>query len=417
MGAVLTGSVFLPSCSPCRGVSGREQSLWGFFPVLAGDFPVPLWGGRPILWPMAIMTRYILRQLLAGLVVVTLGLLGMVWLSQSLRFITLIVEKGLGLGTFLVLTGLMLPEFLASVLPLAVAAVVLFTYNRLLADRELTVLQAAGLGPARTGRAALLLAVAVLAVGEVLTTTVIPASAFTMNDMRWRIRNGLANVLLEEGRFMTVMPGVTVYVRQRERDGTMRDVVVHDSRNRQNPETFMATQGALVPEGDGGLQVVLEHGSRQQANPETGQFSILYFQRYAMALAAPRTEGLRNPGSSERPLRDLLTADPATLSPDRYRQFQAEAHRRLSAPLLSLTFTLIALAALLSGTFDRRGQGRRLLAAAALVAGVQGSYFAVLGLAETSLAALPLLYAVVLVPAALAAWCLWAPPARPRTGV
>ena len=45
-----------------------------------------------------------------------------------------------------------------------------------------------------------------------------------------------------------------------------------------------------------------------------------------------------------------------------------ELHKRLAMPLFSLGFTMVALAALLSGEFTRRGQARRILAAALFAA-------------------------------------------------
>ncbi len=61
-------------------------------------------------------TKYVLRQLFVGMVLVTLGLTTIIWLSQSLRFIEMIVNRGLTAGMFVYLTMLPLPNFL--VIPL-----------------------------------------------------------------------------------------------------------------------------------------------------------------------------------------------------------------------------------------------------------------------------------------------------------
>ena len=68
--------------------------------------------------------RYILRQLLGGLLAVTCGLAALVWLTQSLRFIELVLDRGLSLAVFIQLTGLMLPGFFAVILPITTFIVV-----------------------------------------------------------------------------------------------------------------------------------------------------------------------------------------------------------------------------------------------------------------------------------------------------
>ena len=61
---------------------------------------------------------YVLRQLGFGLVAVTGGLVALIWLTQSLRFVELVVNRGLSFRVFLQLTSLLLQNFVAIILPL-----------------------------------------------------------------------------------------------------------------------------------------------------------------------------------------------------------------------------------------------------------------------------------------------------------
>ncbi len=70
------------------------------------------------------LTRYMLKQQLILMVFVTLGLLCVIWLSQSLRFVEMIVNRGLSVSVFLQLTSLLLPSFLAIILPISLYLVV-----------------------------------------------------------------------------------------------------------------------------------------------------------------------------------------------------------------------------------------------------------------------------------------------------
>ena len=96
---------------------------------------------------MSVIQRYILRQLSIVAAVVTLTLTLAVWLTQSLRFVELIVNRGLSLQSYLYLTLLLLPSFLSLMLPVALFTAVLFTYIKRFTDSELVVMRAAGMGP------------------------------------------------------------------------------------------------------------------------------------------------------------------------------------------------------------------------------------------------------------------------------
>ena len=93
---------------------------------------------------MTSISRYVARQLLIGTALVSVVLVFIVWLTQSLRFLQFVMNKGLPLGTWLKLTIFMLPGFFTLILPVAFFFVVLFIYNKLSVDKELVVVQAVG---------------------------------------------------------------------------------------------------------------------------------------------------------------------------------------------------------------------------------------------------------------------------------
>ena len=118
---------------------------------------------------MSGITRYILRQLVGPFLFVTLTLTGIVWLTQSLRFLELIINRGLSVGGFLYLTLLLLPSFLTIILPIAAFTSILYVYYRLEIDSEIIVMRAAGLSHTTLMRPAFLLAVGVTAMTFALT--------------------------------------------------------------------------------------------------------------------------------------------------------------------------------------------------------------------------------------------------------
>src|SRR3546814_5191353 len=85
------------------------------------------------------ISRYILGQLAMATVFVTVALTFAIWLTQSLRLIDYIVNRGLPASTFLTFVGLLLPSFLGVVLPVATFVAILFVYHKLAMDSEMVV--------------------------------------------------------------------------------------------------------------------------------------------------------------------------------------------------------------------------------------------------------------------------------------
>ena len=363
---------------------------------------------------MSTVSRYVLRQVLIVTVLVTLTLTCAIWLTQSLRFIELIVNRGLSIGTFLYLTLLLLPSFLWLMLPISVFVAVLFIYNRLATDSELVVMRSAGLGPLALARPALAVALGATAAAYALALYFLPLSYRGFKDLEFDVRNDYTGLLLREGAFTTVAPGITVYVRAREPSGDLVGILVHDGRKPQEPVTLIAERGRLAMTEDG-PRVVLVGGNRQQLDAQSGRLQLLYFERYSVDLGriAQRTsDRWREP--RERFLRELL-GRPRSENDRLYRsRLLAEGHNRLAAPLLATTLALVALACLLSGDFNRRGQGRRLLTAivigVALLAASVAAHNAISKWAKLA----PLAYAIAVLPGVISLWWLLRKPRRRR---
>jgi lipopolysaccharide export system permease protein len=355
---------------------------------------------------MSRLNRYVFRQLFWITVLVLASLTCVAWLTQSLRFVELIVNRGLSVPLFVYFTALLLPSLLSIILPVAVFIAVAFTYNRLIVDSELVAMRATGLSQRRLAMPAILLALACTAFGYVLSLWLLPASYRQFKDTQFEIRDTYTSVLLQEGVFTTLMKGVTVYVRDRAPDGELLGIIVQDGRDRQHSATMMAERGALV-EGPDGPRVLMIKGNRQEMDVKTGRMSILYFDRYVFdvgtASAAPQTRW-REP--RERYLGELFLPRGQGDKTWSYNKLRMEGHSRLAGPLLSLAVALVALACLLTGEFDRRGQGRRIAFAVVLVVGIEGGALVLKSVGEKYLAAAPLLYADPIVPILVAALAL-----------
>jgi lipopolysaccharide export system permease protein len=349
---------------------------------------------------MASLERYILRQCFGVMIFVTAALSAAIWLAQSLRLIDLIVNRGLSIEVFLYLALLILPRFLDIVLPIGVFIAVLFTFNRLAAESELVVMRSAGVSHLALAKPVLILASIAFLILMSLSAYFLPASNRAFKDMQFEIRNRFVSSLIQEGTFTTIADKLTIYIRSRDERGEVVGLLINDNREPQRPVTILAERG-LFADTPAGSRIVMVNGNRQQFDPETRKLSLLIFDRYTLDLDSLHDAPIVRFREAQERFFDELFFPPADAGPALRLGFIIEAHQRILIPLSAFSFSVIPLACLLPGEFNRRGQLKR-----ALLAIVLAFLFELLGigvndLASRASAAIPLMYATGLLPLVL----------------
>ncbi len=318
--------------------------------------------------------KYITRHLAYSTVLITLSLTSIVWLTQALRFIDFIVNQGVSIAVFLTLTVLLIPSLLFMILPPALFCSILFVYNKMKAESELVVLQAAGLSRWRLALPGLQVAGVVVAIAYFIALYLQPVSYRQFKDMQSFLRNNYVSILLQEGVFSNPVEGLMVFIRERDQNNILHGILVHDSRQPETAVTMMAEEGKLV-ETQAGPRFLLKNGNRQEVRD--GKLSFLNFDSYTLDISLyAKSVKTRYADPQEMSVGELFTPDPA-LTPAENAKRRAEGHQRLLWPAYAGCMALIALAALLCGQFNRRGHWQRI--AIAVAAGT-GILFASIGL-------------------------------------
>jgi len=305
---------------------------------------------------MKLIDRYILKQIIIGFLLVLTSMTVLVWLTQSLRMIDMIVTKGVSVKMFLELTVLVLPNFLQVLFPLALFAVTLFTLIRMQSDKELMVMQAVGMSAAQIMRPVFLLAGILTIISFLFSVYVIPASNRELREMKWQIKNDLSHLLLQEGQFNSFKNGLTLYVRERESNGHVKGVLAYESK-KPNQTTILSADNGTVFQEPEGIRVEFHDGVRQEYRADTHQFSILKFEKYTMNFADKGPDSSRATDVRELSLGELWQAKKRDFShKPLWRKHKVELVKRLIQPLYNLTFMFLIIFGVLSGFYSRRGQ-------------------------------------------------------------
>ncbi len=340
-------------------------------------------------------TSYIFRQLCFATIFVTIVLTSAVWLTQSMRFIDVVINKGLPLGTFFYLVMFLLPDLVGVVLPGAVLVSVLFTYNRLIADNELFVMRSMGFSHWQLAKPAFILAVSVTTILYGISLYILPHAFRHLKDLEHQIRHTISQSMLQEGEFIS-LKGLTVYFHARKTPTEITGIILHDIRDPEKPFTITAEHGSLL-ESKSGINLVLVNGVRHEIDRANGTPSMLYFKQYTVDLNPAALPEPRYRKPYEYFINDLLDPPDHILVPAQRRKFQAQGHYRILSPLYVLAFVLIGVSILLYGDFNRRGRTKRVLCAVLFCCLLQVSTIGLVNAADKILFALPAAYIVLFI--------------------
>lgn len=355
-----------------------------------------------------IIGRYLVKNLVSVTVFITLTLTMVIWLTQSLKLLELVANSDAPAGVFLKLVFLSLPRFLEIILPLSLVAAILFTYNKMIMDNEMIVMRACGFDQYALARPALNIAAVLTFILLALTTYVSAKGYAEMQQLRQDVKTQYTSFLLREGVFNTFGNDLTVYLGRRTESGDLLGIVIHDKRDKDKPAvTITAKKGRMVME-EGIPQIVAFEGMRQQLDEKTGSLSKLYFSRYTIEIKGFADEPfVRWKQPNERTFYELLNLDTTNKYDMRYDyMFYVEAHHRIVTPFNALAYALTALAFILLGPFNRRGQTKKVLGAAVAVIILQALNLATVSAARKNPDFLPLLYIWTFVPIFLAGYVL-----------
>lgn len=296
------------------------------------------------------LNTHLFTRLLTASLAIAAGLLTLVWLLQSLRFLDLMINKGLTLATFLNLTLLLVPFLLTIITPLALLGGTLYTFKNLSDNNELTALFGAGLPRGHILKPALWLAVAAMVLSYVNAFYLTPTSMANFKSLQNELRHSEGHLLLEAGTFNPLGDDIMVYLKSRTGKTGLSQLLVHDSRNKNATVTWMAKSGQITFSPDGYPQLKLKEGIRQKVGKT--QTSMLAFKSHTLDIQRQIAKTpTRVKNAEERLLSELTTYQ----NPKQKQEFEAEIMSRLLFPLTPLVLTLLAGAFLVVPRAGRRG--------------------------------------------------------------
>jgi lipopolysaccharide export system permease protein len=297
--------------------------------------------------------RYLFRTAATAFLVVLAILTAVIWVTQALRQLDLMTDKGQTILVFMTITGLGIPFLCAVIAPVALFQAMLYSLNKLNSDSELIVMSAAGVSPWQLLRPFVALFVLVFIGLGGLYLEVMPRCFDAINALTGRIHADFIANFARPGVFNELESGFVFHFRERGDDGSLRGVFIQDRRDAQQISTYIAEKGAVVDQ-DGKSYLMLLKGSTQRPHG-SGDSSLVTFDEYAIDLSQFVHPGESVARPRERSTWAMLFNPPESAQME--GQVRAELFNRFTNPFYAFTAGLIGFAALGEARTTRQGRG------------------------------------------------------------
>jgi lipopolysaccharide export system permease protein len=317
---------------------------------------------------LAVLDRYLLRELIAPFALGTALFTFFLIIDRLYQLTELVVTRGVPFHLVLQLLVFMLPSFLAYTLPMALLISVLLTGGRMAADLEVVACKAAGLSLTRLFRPVMLAGVLVSLATAGLTLFLTPAANRLFQQQLFAILQARAVSALTERVFNMSFSDVMIYVEEISASQVgLRGVIVSDERDPRISRIITAREGRLLSdESNRRITLRLLDGAVNEADvepatpPETivregalpggaagaKRYRYTAFAMYDMTLSLE--SAVKGVSRLEKPERDLGTGDlrariaALDQDPQTRLSYESELHKRYALPVAALVFALVA---------------------------------------------------------------------------
>jgi lipopolysaccharide export system permease protein len=294
-----------------------------------------------------LISRYLLAEIVFPLAAWVAFLFVLLLVGAILQGPEVLLGSSVTVGDLGRFTLYLTPHFLMQALPVAFLLALLLGLGRLAEDRELTALQAVGVGPWR-------LLGGPLALGVALSAGLLYLS-FSAQPAGMRAVRGMANEVIKRNLVGDVKPGVfyedlaelTLYAeRVDEGERHWRHVLVHDNREPSSPLLVLAREGTVNPAGEASaFKLVLNEGTVHRDHRTRGEYTTVDFEGGELVMGVGDAFFLKNrfrsPKEELTPRELLQSAGEARARGEDPRGWMVAFHSRVARVLMPLAFAML----------------------------------------------------------------------------
>ena len=222
--------------------------------------------------------KYLVKKVVVSSVIILFAVTLLLFLLQSLRFLDWITNRGFSIFAVLYVSSLTFAGIWLEVIPFAVIIAVVFTWNAIINNQELIIIQATGATPIKTYSSIITVGVIFSFITCYLAFSLIPNSYYRYQELRSNFANNYNMKIFEPEKFVKVN-GYTHFYIKKITGNKLSSIFIYSHNIKNNKENFIYAEEGYVDFNDGKITMLLDSVNIEELTP-TGTVNFLQLDKY-----------------------------------------------------------------------------------------------------------------------------------------
>lgn len=230
----------------------------------------------------------------------TIGLI--VWTLQAVNYFDFVTQDGHGLKTYFSYIILNFPKIIHRILPFVFFLSLFYLLISYEKKNELSVLWINGTSKVEFINKIILISFFLMIFQIINGAFFSPSSQLKARSLLKNSNIDFFTSLIKEGKFINVVSGLTIFINERNEDGTYTNIYLDDS-TKKNPKIIYAKKGRLI---DNGNQKILRLFNGKVINKENLKINTFEFKQIDFNLKDYSSKSITKTKIQEMHLSDLI---------------------------------------------------------------------------------------------------------------
>ena len=226
-----------------------------------------------------ILNGYITKKIIHTTINITIVVCLTVAMLESLRLLEFLVNKSISISQFITMVSLLIPQYIATLLPFSLFGAIINTYTTLSKNREIHVMRSIGISNFQLLMPSIQAGILTTLVSLLLYTSIMPMGFHQFKMMQYSAKNNFEVNMIPQSKFITLDKNTTIFARK-VLGLSITNIIIYKKKADDIQILTAKTGGVLTV--DGKTKIVLYNGLQQSGRGQSA--NILAFDEYIITV-------------------------------------------------------------------------------------------------------------------------------------
>ena len=234
---------------------------------------------------------------------VSIFLMGLiVWIIQAVNYFDYVTEDGHGLKVYFFYSILNFPKIIHRILPFIFFISIFYTIINYELRNEISIIWINGISKINFANKLILFSLVFMFFQIILGSYIAPLSKLEARNYLKNSNVDFFTSLMKEGKFINITKGLTIFINEKQNDGTLSDIFLEESKGGTSKMIY-AKKGIII---DNISQKTLKLFNGRVINNENSKINLFNFDQINFNLKNLSTNTITTPKVQETNTIDLL---------------------------------------------------------------------------------------------------------------